>query len=246
MVRSDAYPGWSQAAGQDMVDATRDFVTWVAFDGSGRFEDLLVLEDVQEPERLGVMGQRSVLTATSHSDQTSPIRRGLWVREQLLCQTFPVPPADVGPVPEIDPDATTRERFAQHTEDPFCAGCHELIDPVGFGLEAYDAVGAFRAEENGQPIDTTGELLGLEDLYDEQAWSFEGLPGLADILAASTSARRCYVTQSWRFATGRLEEPEDACTLGALDASFEAADGDLRELLVQWAASPEVALRRTP
>ena len=138
------------------------------------------------------------------------------------------------------------EREGNATAVRFCAGCHELIDPVGFGLEAYDAVGAFRAEENGQPIDTTGELLGLEDLYDEQAWSFEGLPGLADILAASTSARRCYVTQSWRFATGRLEEPEDACTLGALDASFEAADGDLRELLVQWAASPEVALRRTP
>ncbi len=241
---SELYPGFTSSVGQGMVDETLDFVTWVAFDGPGRFEDLL-LTPGDDAERVGLLGQKSVLTATSHSDQSSPIRRGLLVRERLLCQTFPTPPANVGPVPEIDPDATTRDRFAQHTQDPFCAGCHDLIDPVGFGLEEFDAVGEYRSEENGFPIDASGDVIGLEDMYDGASNPFQGLTGLAQVLADSTAARRCYTTQTWRFATGRLDEASDQCAIDALDDAFARSGGDLRELLVELVRSPDYA-RRSP
>lgn len=263
------YPAWDEALGEEMVAETRAFFEWVLFDGPRRYEDLLLSEatwaderllalygatapsgetpGTLPPERRGLLGQGSVLAATAHSDQSSPILRGLFVRERLLCQTFATPPANVGPVPEIAADATTRERFAAHTSDPFCASCHDDIDPIGFGLEAFDGIGLHRTEEHGLTIDTTGELSGLEDLRTDQAiHPFDGATQLSEILAGSSSGPRCFATQAWRFAHGRLDSDADQASIDAVEDWLLQADGDLQEALIAIVTSPDFARRSVP
>jgi hypothetical protein len=97
--------------------------------------------------------------ATSQADRTSPVLRGKWILENLLGTTPPPPPANVPPL-DIKPGAaprTIRERMAAHRQ-PACASCHQMIDPLGFALESFDAIGAWRTQENGRPIDSSSRL----------------------------------------------------------------------------------------
>ena len=178
----------------------------------------------------GILTQGGVMSVFSKPNQTSPVSRGLFVREHLLCQIPPPPPdnVDVRP-PEPSDAATTRERYAQHSEDPACSGCHALMDPIGFGLENYDAIGRWRDQENGVDIDASGALAqaGLED---EQ---FDGPVQLGEKLLLSASMQECIAQQWFRYAYGRTESEEvDACTLEQVHQRFEASGHDLRELLV--------------
>jgi Protein of unknown function (DUF1588)/Protein of unknown function (DUF1592)/Protein of unknown function (DUF1595)/Protein of unknown function (DUF1587)/Protein of unknown function (DUF1585) len=181
--------------------------------------------------RSGILTQPALLTILSHSDQTAPVIRGVFVRERFLCLDVPPPPPNLNPVPpSLDPSATTRERFRQHTEQPACSGCHALIDGVGFGFERYDQLGRYRATENGLDVDESGEVLtsgeaGLDG-------PFAGASELATRIANSPMARDCLATHWYRYTFGRQEAPEDSCSLGQLKQRFESADGDLKELLV--------------
>jgi hypothetical protein len=146
---------------------------------------------------------------------------------KLLCQTLPPPPDDVDfEPPDIDPDATARERYAEHTQSPECAACHMLMDPIGFGFEHYDGAGAWRAVENGFPIDASADLVGTRDADGP----FDGVEALAEKLAASEEARDCVATQWFRYAYGRQEADDDACTLAWLQQRFDG--GDVRELIL--------------
>jgi hypothetical protein len=268
-VRSDAlYPGWDAALAEAMLEESRRFVEHAAFDGGG-FGDLLLSRDsfadarlaalygldapagdgfapvTLPPERAGLLGQAAWLTDTSHSDQSSPIRRGLFVRESLLCQTFPAPPADAGGVPDVDTSATTRERFAQHTSEPRCAACHDLIDPIGFGFETFDAIGAWRTTEYGQPIDATGWVEDLEGEGSQARLDFATQPELMAHLARSESATRCFATQWLRYASGRLETDARQCAVERAHDWFAQSDGSLVELLVAIAQSDDF-VRRSP
>jgi hypothetical protein len=112
--------------------------------------------------RRGMLMQASILTVTSHPNRTSPVARGVWVLSRLLCSQPPPPPPDVPKLPETPPGATPnltmRERLAVHRQLPQCGACHNAIDPIGLGLENFDAIGRFRATEAGKPIDAAGEL----------------------------------------------------------------------------------------
>ena len=104
-----------------------------------------------------------VLAATSFPNRTSPVIRGVWVLEQVLGDNVPSAPPDVPALEKQDQQSianlTLRERTELHRTDPVCANCHKLLDPIGFGLENFDAIGRWRdQDENGQPIDATGEL----------------------------------------------------------------------------------------
>jgi mono/diheme cytochrome c family protein len=122
-----------------------------------RFRRVPVTDDT----RRGILGQGSMLAVTSHAERTSPVLRGKWVLENLLGLPVPPPPPDVPSLKgnsEGEKPRTLREQLAEHRADPVCASCHKVMDPVGFALENFDAVGAWRTREPGGPIDASGQL----------------------------------------------------------------------------------------
>lgn len=261
------FPGWSSDLASAMEIETARFAEHVVFDGTHGIDELFTADYgfVNETlarhygiagvtgatfvqatypagTRAGILSHASVLASYAHSDQGSPIQRGLFVRRNLLCQTFPLPPADAGGVPDVDPSATTRERFAMHTSRPSCAGCHQYIDSVGFGFEAFDATGAFRTMEGGLAIDTSGDLTDVEGLGTRTSAPYASMPELGAILAASDSAEDCFVRQYRRFARGYRETLEDRCAVRALVDEFRAG-GDIRELMISVILAPDYARR---
>ena len=108
--------------------------------------------------RRGLLGHGSILTITSHANRTSPVSRGKWVLDNLLNSPPLPPPADVPPLDEGVSPRTMRERMEQHRKSPACASCHRVMDPIGFALENFDAIGAWRTAEAATPIDASGQL----------------------------------------------------------------------------------------
>ena len=116
---------------------------------------------VTEEGRKGLLGHGSILTLTSHATRTSPVVRGKWILENILGTPPPSPPPDVPTLKENEKGQkpkTMREQMAEHRANPTCASCHKIMDPIGFALENFDAVGAWRTEDAGVPIDASGEL----------------------------------------------------------------------------------------
>jgi hypothetical protein len=182
-------------------------------------------------ERHGLLTQPALMALLAHADQSAPVLRGAFVRERVMCVEVQPPPPEVNPTPpDVDPNATTRERFRQHTEDPGCAGCHVLIDGIGWGFEQFDQFGRFRAKENGLDIDTTGEIVETGD--SELDGPLTGAADLAARLAGSSRVRDCVATQWYRYAMGRMEEPADLCSLQAAKDRFRQSGGNFRELLL--------------
>ncbi|MCB9756363.1 MAG: DUF1592 domain-containing protein [Myxococcales bacterium] len=264
------FPGFTADVRAAMSHETRAFVEHVVFDSSHGFDELLTADytfadaalasyygvaggpdavgefaQVSLPaSRAGLLGHGSVLASTAHSDQSSPVRRGLWVRRRLLCQELGQPPPDAGGVPEVDPDATTRERFRQHSESPGCFACHQYIDELGFGFERFDAAGRYREQENGQPVDGAGLLNDVEGLGSGTEVQFQELRGLADALVAADSARACFARQYYRFASGALEQSQDACAIAAVEQRWAEAGYDIRELIIAIILSPGFTQRQ--
>ncbi len=122
-----------------------------------RFRRVAVTDDA----RRGLLGQGSILALTSHAERTSPVVRGKWILENILGSPVPPPPPDVPPLKgnqEGQKPRTMREQMAEHRANPVCASCHKAMDSIGFAMENFDAVGAWRNRDAGQPIDATGEL----------------------------------------------------------------------------------------
>lgn len=182
-------------------------------------------------QRAGLLTQPGVMAKLANPDQASPIRRGVFVREHVLCQELPEPPANIEIMPpDPNPNATTRERFAAHTAEQQCADCHVLIDPLGFGFENYDGVGRWRSEENGLFVDSSGEVVGSgESLLDGP---FDGAVELSYKLADSELVQDCIAEQWFTYANGRLPAGRDACALDDVQERFRAAGGDIREMMV--------------
>jgi hypothetical protein len=185
-----------------------------------------------------------VLGAYAYADQSSPVRRGLFVRRNLLCQDFPKPPPNGGKVPAVDPNATTRERFEQHSKDPACASCHQYIDDVGFGFERFDAIGQYRDTQNGKPIDASGDMNDLDHLGAGTHAKFASLPELAGVLAASDQPKSCFARQIFRFTKGAVEAPEDRCAIDGIVKSFSKSGYDMQELMIAVAAAPTFTVRK--
>jgi hypothetical protein len=168
---------------------------------------------LKNKERGGLITQASVLTVTSNASRTSPVKRGQWVLQEILGESPPPAPPDV-PVLSEDKKAvlsgTLRQRMEQHRADPSCAICHSRLDPPGFGLENYDAVGAWRAKEGKFPIDASGKLPTGE--------SFNGGAELKEILykTRKTEFVHCLSEKMLTYALGRGVEDYDACTVDAI------------------------------
>lgn len=190
--------------------------------------------------RKGILSESAFLSVAGKFGDTSPTQRGLLIRNRLLCQTIPPPPPNVNTdVPPTSPNSKCKwDRYAAHRSQGSCAGCHDLLDPVGFGLENFDQTGLYRATDTGAPectIAGQGELAGIG--------KFQGPAGLSDMLIASGTLDQCMVTQLYRFAMGRRETAADAPSLADLTSHLRA-EGRLDQLLLDLVASDWFAYRR--
>jgi hypothetical protein len=251
---ASVFPEWSSDVSLAMREEAKRFVEHVVFDAEGDLRTLLTARyTVASPELAAFYGYESsaapgtfsklaleptrhsglltmgaLMAYNAHTKATSPVHRGKLVRELLLCELLdPPPPNVVINEPTVSPDATVREQLAAHREDPSCAGCHNLMDSIGFGFESFDAVGRFRELENGEPVDDGGVVAGSD-----VEGAFDGVVELGERLSSSEQVRQCYVTQLFRWAYGRADGADDQCALYELDAAFAASQGDVLELVV--------------
>jgi hypothetical protein len=210
---------------------------------SGTFGTTLQRADLDSTRRAGLLTQVGFLAAHSFSNLSSPIHRGVFIQRRLLCTDIPDPPPNIPDLPPLDGSniKTTRQQVDMHTAPTACAGCHHaVINPPGFGLENYDAIGQFRTTENGVAIDASGKLVGTEAMA-----TFTNGVELARAIAAAPEARRCYATQWLRYTLGRSETAGDSCAIVALATNL-ADDGYSAKQLLADMTRTKAFMFRTP
>ncbi len=197
--------------------------------------------DLQPAQRAGLLTQLGLLATHAKPNQSSPVHRGKFVRERLLCTTIPDPPPDLMVVaPDPKPGLSTRRRFDAHSSVAACAGCHTLMDPIGFGFEHYDGIGRWREMDQSERVDASGALALTRDIDGP----FRDATELAAKLAGSAQVRDCVVAQWFRFAHGRTEADADRCSLSRVGERFAASGLDLRELVVALTQTDAFTHRR--
>lgn len=249
----------------DLVWNDRNFMTLFTADYGYVTPDLARIYGVQAPardfdkvqfpagsERAGVLGQGLFLALTAKPEDSSPTARGLFVREQFLCQHVPDPPPGVNtnlpPVTAAKPQ-TNRDRMSEHTTNASCATCHKLMDGVGFGLEKFDAIGQRRdqlllefrsgnSEEEDDdnhhrvtkkvtlPLDTSAYVAGIPDSQ------FTSPQQLGAVLAKSSQCQECVVKQYFRFQAGRMDTPADRPLIRLVSENFRDSGFRFKELIV--------------
>lgn len=250
-----AFPTYDVELAEAMHEETRLFIEHVAFEGGdfsevfdadytfvndvlaahygipGDFDDTFVQVTLPpEQKRGGILGHASVLSVLAHVSSTSPTHRGKFVRETLLCTTIPAPPPGVSTdLPVGDGTETLRERLEVHMTDGSCAGCHVLMDPIGFALESYDGVGAFRTQDNSKPIDDTSELDGVP---------VSGAAQVGSALRANEAAHACLVRNLYRHGTGHIENDSERDALENVTTAYIDSGYDLQTALVEIVSSP--------
>jgi mono/diheme cytochrome c family protein len=197
---------------------------------------------IADVNRRGLLGQGSVLTVTSYPNRTSVVQRGKWILENLLGTPPPPPPADV-PELKAAPHGkllTMREQMEVHRTNPTCAACHARMDPIGFALENYDAVGRWRAEDAGSAIDARGKL--------PDGTEFEGPAGLSQLLLTRYRADfvRTATEKLLTYALGRGVEYFDAPTIRAIDREAARDNYRISSLVLAIVKSPPFQMRKAP
>ncbi len=180
--------------------------------------------------RGGILTHGSILASQATPQTSSPVRRGKLVRERLLCQPLPPPPPGLNvQLPPVDPQASNRVRFQDHSRDPACSSCHKLMDPIGFGFEQFDGVGRYQPTHGGQPVNASGEVLSAPSPATEG--TFTGVDGLQRKLADSPDVQACFSLQWLRFAYG-ISGDDATCVAQQVTDSFQKEHLSIPELLV--------------
>ncbi|MFK7998620.1 MAG: DUF1592 domain-containing protein [Polyangiales bacterium] len=190
-------------------------------------------------ERSGILTRANFLAGTGIAGHGSPVHRGIFVYESLLCNHLGGVPDDADTsVPEEAPDdQTTRELYEEITAAPSCRGCHARVNPIGFTFENYTSTGAYRTREHGRDIDATGALAGSD-----QADPVDNALELSENLALSEVAHACTADKWTTYMLGRrLDESvqDDVCFAERIQQTFLSSGGDMRELLVTLVTQPE-------
>jgi hypothetical protein len=177
-------------------------------------------------DRIGVMSKSGFLAVWANQQEGSPTLRGKFMREALMCLTIPPPPPGTN-IKLEDPPAgehrTKRQKLDQHREDPTCAGCHALMDPLGLPFENFDAIGRWRTTDDTLPVDASGDFNGHPVANARE---------LAQVMAADPLVAQCLVRKYYTYATGHLERPADGSVINSIYASFKASGFKFRDLVL--------------
>lgn len=255
-------PNWTAATQASAREELLRFTERTLFDGDGTLSSLFLsretsvdslLADIYgvsgpteagtwqnvtlpETERAGILTRVGFLAAHAHSANGSPPLRGNFIVQRLFCQVVDPPPpgTDTSLPDEPGDDLTNREIFEQKTSPATCRGCHSVLNGFGFALEAFDAAGAYRATDNGQDVDATATLDGTD-----VTGVVNGAVELSERVVASEQVNNCALSRWVRYASGRGVEMNDQCALARLNEAFTASGGNIVELMVSIATSPE-------
>lgn len=188
--------------------------------------------------RSGILGHASLLTVTSQPTRTSPTRRGKFVLENLLCLTPDPPPPGVEGLVEPEQgqeEESVRERLEQHRADPVCASCHAVIDPIGFGLEHFDAIGRYRGSDAGFAIDDSALYMDAD--------AFQGPRALGQLIHDDPQLPFCMAQKTMTYALGE-SVLDDACLVEDVNARFAEGGYQLSDLIVETVKSSAFRMRR--
>jgi hypothetical protein len=193
-------------------------------------------------QRAGILMQTAFLAANADADEDNPVKRGLAVYVNMMCGESSPAPHAIPDLPPPDPSLTTRQRFAEGAQSACAAGCHALFDPPGFAFENYDAIGAYRTTESGQPVDAGGSFTTPAGA----TIAFQNATDLSNSLAQSSEVMWCADRQWLRYTLGRMESDAEQGSLErAYQKAGESAGYSLRDMVLSLVGS--VAFRfRTP
>lgn len=250
-----AYPGFTPAVAADLRTSLELFLDDVVWGESSDFRQLLLADStylngrlgsfygggvppdagfrkvpLDPNERAGVLAHPYLLAAFAYTASSSPIHRGVFVSRSLLGRALRPPPAAVAPLaPDLHPGLTTRDRVALQTRAETCQSCHGMINPLGFTLERFDAVGRFRKDEKGRPVDATGAY----QTRSGGTATFDGARDLGAFLAGSDEAHAAFVEQLFHYLVKQPIRAFGAHTPANLRKSFAANDFHVRKLIVE-------------
>jgi hypothetical protein len=238
-----AYPNFTDGLRQSMVAESRALILDTMFNLHGSFSDVLtagysfVDQNLasfygvgggggNQPSKVtfnpgqrdpGILAHAALMTGYATANSSSPVQRGKMVRTRLLCQNLPPPPGNLATM--LKPGTgtqTTRQKYEAHSTSGACAGCHRLIDPVGFAFENYDGIGRRRTQDNGLPVEASGVVHSPDGKAPDV--QLTGLPDLAQYLASSDEVKSCLVRYWSYYAYGQAAWKQDACTQDAVKA----------------------------
>jgi hypothetical protein len=263
----DLFPDWDAITQTSAYEELLRFTGRAVFEGTGTLADLFLSRDTEvngplaavygvdgpndadtwqavtlpAGERAGFLTKVGFLAAHSHGANGSPPLRGSYVMQRIFCLPVDPPPpgTDTTPPDPTGSALTNREQFEERTSPGDCRGCHAMLNPFGFALEHYDAIGAYRDVDNGRPVNAVVELVDT-DVTGQVNGGIE----LSEKLAASQQVSDCAVSRWFRYARGRGVESGDACALERARAAFTSSGGNIVELMVSLATSEE--FRRRP
>ena len=185
---------------------------------------------IDDGKRAGILTHPYLMTSFAHARESSPIHRGVFLVRGVMGQALRPPPVAVAPLaPDLHPDLTTRERVTMQTKPTNCMTCHSIINPLGFALENYDAVGRYRETEHHKPVDSTGSYQTL----DGKEVTFNGARELAEFVVTSPEAHVAFTEQLFHHLVQQPVRAYGPETLDQLRESFTASNFNIRDLVIQ-------------
>jgi hypothetical protein len=264
---ADLYPAFQESQIASMSAETERMFDYLVFDQGATFQELMTTTvgfvnadlaplyaldasqfgnefeavELDPATRTGIFTRAGFLAAFSYFDRPSSILRGAFLQKEILCAPIGVPPPDATSTPlPTDPSLTSdRQRVDAQTASAVCANCHHTaINPTGFALGSFDAVGQYQPNENGSPIDTTGEVP-----MDGTTISVNGPAELMTAISNSPQAQRCYAERWVQYAYQRQTNAADACVVDNMAASMVQGDYTVQQLIADLTQSDSFRLR---
>lgn len=214
------------------------------FGATGVTGTSLVPISVNSAQRAGILMHPAIMATFATDTGSHPIKRGVFVWDQIVCQALPDPPPNIPAFPGVPPNSSVRQAYEAFTSPALCQACHSKINPVGFLFESYDTVGAYRTvDDNGQPVNSQVTVAGAVDATGNPDATLNvptanAVQFVTNLVADGTLTTRCMVTQLYRYALRRMESSADQSTISKLASSYTSASQNTASLLGGLAQTP--------